>query len=120
MQKTLFPDEYIYKPITAEQYESLANEMLEALNKIAAPAILDGDFVGAILANTIHSADLKGGYKTKTEIFEVMVDLIAKRLSFEISEGIRHKKEAEKKALEEQNPQDTSNLSVVPNEEKGM
>jgi phosphoribosylformimino-5-aminoimidazole carboxamide ribonucleotide (ProFAR) isomerase len=72
------------------------------------------------LANTIHSADLKGGYKTKTEIFEVMVDLIAKRLSFEISEGIRHKKEAEKKALEEQNPQDTSNLSVVPNEEKGM
>jgi hypothetical protein len=101
MPKIQFQNEEIYKPVTDTQYESLANEMLIELNKLADPQVFEADFIGAIFANAIHSVDLKGGLTTKTKIFEVMVDLIAKRLSFEISEGIRHKKEAEAKAKEE-------------------
>ena len=68
---------------------------------MADPDIFDADFIGAIFANAIHSVDMKGGWTTKSKILDVMIDLIAKRLSFQISEGIRHKKEAEKKQNDE-------------------
>jgi hypothetical protein len=111
------------KPITDIQYESLANEMLVKLNRLASPQIFEADFIGAIFANAIHSVELKGGYQRKSKILDVMIDLIAKRLSFEISEGIRHKKEAEAKAKSEQVTEDlpsavNHSLQAVPDEEQ--
>ncbi len=91
-QKNVF-----HKPITDQQYEKLTNEFIVRLNELSAPQCLDAEFVAAILANAIHSADAKGGFITKDKIFDIVVDLIAKRLSFQISEGIRLKKESEQK-----------------------
>ncbi len=90
-----------HKPITHKQYEDLTNEMIVTLNELASPECFDPEFIGAILANAIHSVDFKGGFQTKGKLVDTMIDLIAKRMSFEISEGIRHKKEAEAKARQE-------------------
>ena len=94
----MFKNNKTHKPVTDEQYEDLTNEFIVELDKLAYPKKFEAEFVGAILANALHSADLKGGFQSKSKIFDVVVDLIAKRLSYGISEGIRLKLEAQEKA----------------------
>ena len=102
-----------HKPLTDSQYETLTNEFIVRLNNLCEPEQMHPEFVGAILANAIHSVDAKGGFVTKEKLFDTVVDLIAKRLSFQISEGIRLKAEAEKKAKEE-TPTDELPAATVP------
>jgi hypothetical protein len=94
-----------HKPITDKQYEELTNRFIVRINELAKHETADypqfnAEFVGAIVANAIHSVDCKGGFCSEEKLFDTVVDLIAKRLSFNISEGIRKKMEADAKAQE--------------------
>lgn len=98
MGKVQFKNNITYKPITDEQYESLTNEFIVELNKLVDPLKMEADFVAAILANVIHSPEQKKGLTTKVSLFDGCVDMISRRLSFNISEAIRRKTEAAQKA----------------------
>jgi hypothetical protein len=117
-QKITFKNNTIYKPITDEQFETLANDLIPHLNKLAAPKFFDPEFVGAILFNVIHSPEQKekGGITTKSSIFEGCVEYISRRLSFELSEGLRAKAEAAMEA-KKQAEADATKETVEPKEE---
>jgi len=96
-----FKNNKTHKPITDEQYEKMTNEFVEVLNLMVKPQVMDAEFVGAIMANALHSVECKGGFISKSKIFDTMIDLMSKRLSFNISEGIRKKMESKTKESEE-------------------
>jgi hypothetical protein len=117
MIKQEFSDNETYLPVTMEQFESLANEMLTAFNVISAPHFLNADIMATVVHSSIHHLNHSIGIIKKSELFDACVNRISNNLTFRIAEGIRQKMELEevqRKAANGEVP-----LKAVPDSEPG-
>jgi hypothetical protein len=88
--QTFTPDE-TYLPVTMQQFESLTNEVLNAINKVSAPHFLSADYAAQVLMTAIHALDHKFGYVKKSELFESCINRISCHVTFAAVEHIRER-----------------------------
>jgi hypothetical protein len=115
MKKPNFEDNYTYLPVTMQQFETLTNEILKAVNEVTAPHYLSSDYMVQILMSAIHAYDHKTGIVKKSDLFESCVNRISCHVTYHASEAVRAKLQStpEDQAAETNAPSD---LAVVPDE----
>ena len=102
MDTPKFDLEEVYFPVTTEQFQSLANELLTEVNKLTDPNFVSADYFAQILVAALHTMDRKQGILKKTEMFLGCINRISNQLTYNIANEIdqRIKKEAGVQTLE--------------------
>jgi hypothetical protein len=77
-----FQDDLTAMPITYPQFESLTNELLEAINKFADPHFLEANYFSQIVMNTIHAYDHKIGFVKKSELLESCINRVSCHVTY--------------------------------------
>jgi hypothetical protein len=97
-----FEKEEAFFPVTTEQFQDLANELLTEVNLLCAPNFLSADYFAQILVAALHTMDRKQGILKKTEMFLGCVNRISNQLTYNIANEIeqRLKKQAGENSLE--------------------
>lgn len=101
-------------PVTMQQFEDLTNEILVAINQVAAPNALDADYTAQILMGAIHALDHKHGYVKKSELFESCINRISCHVTYHAVQEIQTRLKAKAaQAPTSDNPTD----NVIPIEQ---
>lgn len=80
--KHAFTQDETPMPITYPQFESLTNEILSAINEIAAPSFLEANYFSQIVMNAIHAYDHKIGYVKKSELLESCINRVSCHVTY--------------------------------------
>jgi hypothetical protein len=114
MQRYEFKDDETYLPATLEQFQSLTNEMVEAMNVLIAPNTLTYDYMAQMLNSAIHSYDHKIGVVSKQALFENCLNRISCHITFYEVERIQQRlNEENQKKLEEGKDEEESPETVI-------
>ncbi len=97
MKKT-FTNNVTYLPVTMQQFEELTNEILAAINEVAAPHFLSADYAAQILMSAIHALDHKHGRVEKSDLFESCINRISCHVTYHAIEEIQKRLKAEQPA----------------------
>lgn len=114
MNKAKFKHEGTYLPVSPDQFQSLANELLVEMNKVAHPHFFDGEYFAQVLMHAIHARSKKDGYVRKSDLFNECINRISCHVTFNLSEEIQARIKAKK--LEEKTTTDetTEELDTLP------
>lgn len=88
MEKITFENDETYLPVTAEQFETLTNEILVEFNKLLAPLAADANYFAARVMNVIHQLARTQGIVKKSVLFEACVNLVSKQVTFQAIEAL--------------------------------
>lgn len=114
MEKQLFEKEETYLPITMQQFEDLANEMLVKVNALCAPQFLDAENMARIAITVIHGMGREQGIIKKSDFFERCVNRLSCQLTFGINEGMNAKAKMEEAKKKKESGE--VHLAAVPEE----
>lgn len=110
MIRPIFEVEEEFLPCTMQQFETLTNEMLTAVNIVTNPHALNGDYMAQVVMGVLHGMDKTKGTVKKVELFEGCIRMVSNHVTFHAVKAIEERLKAE---LAEKDPQP---LSVVPDE----
>lgn len=114
MEPITFSQDQTYLPITLEQFQNLTNELLTAINLVAAPNVLTYDYMAQMVNSAIHSYDHKIGIVSKSALFEGCLNRISCHVTFYEVERIQQKlNEENSKKLENGGEVEDSNEGVI-------
>lgn len=98
-KRQTFKQNETYLPVTMEQFQTLTNEMLTAINTHTNPHFIDADYTAQILMSAIHAMDHKFGWIKKSDLFDSCMNRISCHVTYhavqEIQTRLKAKQEAE-------------------------
>lgn len=109
VKKQTFKCNDTYLPVTMDQFQTLTNEILTAINTVCAPHFLDSDYAAQILMSAIHALDHKHGHVKKSDLFESCINRISCHVTYhavnEIQTRIKAKAESDGQTPETLDPE---------------
>lgn len=117
MEKRTFEPDEIYLPITGKQFEDLTNEILVAMNELAAPDMVGPDYFAGVLMSDIHSRDHKLGRIKKSELFEGCVNRISCQATYHIVEANQARLKAQAEAAKVADADNVTPITSAPDAE---
>jgi hypothetical protein len=111
-----FAQNEIFMPLTATQFEDLANELLPEVNKLASKEQgFNSEYFAQILISAIHSIPKGTGRINKLKLALDCIHRISQHLTFTIGQDIRAKLEA-KGGMPENNSEEITGeeVPIVP------
>lgn len=114
LNKPTFKNNSCYMPVTMQQFEDLTNEILDAVNLIAAPNFLNGDYMSQIVMSALHALDHKDGEISKLAIFESCINRISCHVTFHAVEAIKERLEKTEGATTSPSVDDDSEVVLTP------